>query len=80
MYSEQVVRKSLYWLSELSGWELSDDAASWIVNLHSDSAEATTTLHRLLNDFLLRESIDRTTKGLRARVISAALKKLGKGV
>lgn len=78
LYSEQVVRKSLYWVSEVTRWELSDDDASWIVTLHDASPEATASLYRLLNDFRLREDLDRATKGLRARVIAAALTRLGK--
>lgn len=76
-YSEAVIRKSVYWLSESCAWELADEEDAWVITLHADAPEHAATLHRLLNDFRLRESLDAATKGLRAQVIRAALQKLG---
>lgn len=82
IYSEQVVRKSLYWFSEHCLWHLEDDHESWHVifaNDHINNKEVEKykrIFHRLLNDFILREELDHTTKHFRVKIISAVLEKL----
>lgn len=74
-YSEAVVRKSLYWLSEDCEWQLNIDEENWVIILSADNA-AISKLHRLLNDFSLREKLDERTGTLRNQVIDAALTRL----
>ena len=61
-YSEHVVRNALYWLSEHTQWVLTDDESCWHVRLLDGSFENLATLNRLLNDFRLREDLDRRTQ------------------
>lgn len=74
-YSETVVRKSLYWLSEVCDWQLDVDEDAWLVSIPEDNVDIS-QLHRLLNDFTLREKLDQKTGALRNRVIDAALTRL----
>ena len=77
-YSESVVRKALYWASEIGEWQLEHDGNDWIITLDSDS-EGVTDLHRILNDFILREKLDAKTADLRDDVIRAAMTRLASG-
>ncbi len=81
-YSESVIRKSLYWLSEVSDWQLQEDSTSWDVMLNTISDEQKFTiiseLHRLMNDFILREKLDNDTLGMRNQIVVAALQGLMK--
>ena len=72
-YTEAVIRKSLYWLSEKCKWKLNDCSSTWEVEIHiSEDLESNIyEFHRLLNDFLLREKLDIETGALRKKVISA---------
>jgi len=79
-FSENVIRKSLYWLSEICKWELCETDNNWLVTLMPRSPDDRTCkaeLDRLLNDFKLREELDKSTKGMRVKIVSAVLKKLG---
>ena len=59
-YSESVVRKALYWASEIGEWQMERDGNDWVITLDSDS-QGVTDLHRILNDFILREKLDAKT-------------------
>lgn len=72
-YSESVIRKSLYWLSESHSWSLESDEERWIVCFDNPSADVVSELFRLLNDFKLREQLDASTKHLRLELIRSAL-------
>lgn len=74
--SEPVLRKALYWLSEQTDWQLDDAGEEFQVTL--SSPEAAAELHRLVNDFVLRETLDRKTGQARERVIAAALDRLSR--
>ena len=76
-YSETLVRKALYWLSERCGATLDEDNEFWYVTLDAD--DCTFELHRLLSDFSLREKHDVATKGMRLAIVRAALKRLAEG-
>lgn len=73
-YSEMVIRKALFWLSGECEWTLDETAEVWVVTLHTPQAEASTLLDRLLNDQLLRETIDGETRNIRRRIIRKALR------
>lgn len=77
-YTEAVVRKSLYWASEICDWELRSEKEDWVLILHTDSG-GLSNFHRILNDFILREKLDAQTKNLRIDIINAALKRLASG-
>ena len=72
--SDRVIRRALYWMSDSCGWLLNDDQESWIVTL-DEKAEPkdVQTLHRLINDQILREKIDIETGGLRRSIVRKVL-------
>lgn len=81
-FSESVVRKALYWMTEEFAWKLDQDRECWIVTVSSSEQNmeiCRQTLDRLLNDFLLREKLDAKTKGLREKIVLSALRRLSDG-
>lgn len=76
LYSEEVIRKALYWLSPTTRWTLDCNRQSWIVRIEDGDEATEPELHRLLNDFVLREKISGSTDHLRLAAIKAALRKL----
>jgi His-Xaa-Ser system protein HxsD len=72
-YSEWVIRKSLYWCSPEGDWTLTSVDNMWIINVHNPSHGFEFTLHRHLNDFLLRERLDLKTGNLREAIIKTSL-------
>ena len=78
-YSEDVIRKSLYWMSEHCPWELNERGNSWEVcfrGKEDNIISAKTTFNRLLNDFKLRKQHDAATSNLRKKIITNTLTKL----
>ena len=78
-YSEAVVRKSLYWLSEQCQWTLNEHNEAWRIQLFiedHDIQKVSSILQRLLNDFKLREQLDSQTQQLRQKIINACLKQI----
>jgi len=75
-HSEKVVRKCLYWCSEFCKWELQSTDTYWVIRIDDSDDAAVAQFHRILNDFLLREELDHSTKNLRIDVITAALRRL----
>ena len=78
-YSESVLRKALYWLTEFCEWTLDEVDDSWQIALLTNDSEfdcCKAELNRLLNDFLLRERLDTATKHMRRKIVTAALSKL----
>lgn len=76
---EEVLRKTLYWVSEHCNWYLDQDESHWTVELLTTGDTCKTCrseFDRLLNDFLLRDRLDRRTKNLRSRIIEEALRGL----
>jgi His-Xaa-Ser system protein HxsD len=74
-YDEQLIRRALYWLSAHCEWTLDEDENSWLVHYDGDT-ELRTVLHRLVNDQILRQKIDRSTANLRERIIRKVFKEL----
>lgn len=61
-YSEWVIRNSLYWLSSVTDWQLSDSDGCWTIMLTDNNDQIVSQLHRLLNDYKLREIIASKTQ------------------
>lgn len=61
-YSEWVIRNSLYWLSSVTDWQLSDSDSYWTIVLTNNNEQIVSQLHRLLNDYKLREMITNKTQ------------------
>jgi His-Xaa-Ser system protein HxsD len=72
-YSEQVIRKALYWLSESYVWSLDDLEDNWVITIRGNDDNAELEMSRLLNDFTLREQLDLETKAARRELIRTAL-------
>lgn len=75
-YSENVLRKALYWCSQYFPWEIEDKGDTWLVTVPEDNEQDIHHLHRFLNDFKLREQIDVETGHLRKKVIEVTLRRL----
>ena len=78
-YPEDVVRRALYWMSDLADWELSDQDDAWEIQLRptvDHPVDLKARFHRHLNDFLLRYQLDEKTDHLRERIVVQALKRL----
>lgn len=61
-YSEWVIRNSLYWLTPVTDWQLSDSDSLWTISLTDNNDQILSQLHRLLNDYKLREIIANKTQ------------------
>jgi His-Xaa-Ser system protein HxsD len=61
-YSEWVIRNSLYWLTSVTDWQLSDSDSFWTISLMDNNERIVNHLHRLLNDYKLREIIANKTQ------------------
>ena len=72
-YSELIVRKSLYWCSPLGNWILRKEQECWEILYSDDASDFEASLYRHLNDFKLREMLDKNTAHLRQQIIVAAL-------
>ena len=78
-YSENVIRKSLYWLSEFTPWSLEASNNMWVVKLNCSDSEIfiiKSKLDELLNDNLLRERLDLESKHIRKKIIKSVLTKV----
>ena len=72
-YPESVIRKALYWLSQFGEWTLREDETCWLVEVSNGSSKIQSQLDRLLNDQLLRYTIDEKTGYLRQAIIKKVL-------
>lgn len=82
-YTENVIRKSLYWMSEYTEWSMNENEKYWIIqffNHDTSSNRVESIFDRILNDFTLREILDKSTKNMRLKIVSAALNKLAENV
>lgn len=57
LYSEWVIRNSLYWMTPLTRWKLLEELSSWTISFENDSPECLYEFERLLNDYALREKL-----------------------
>ena len=81
LYSELVLRKSLYWLKPEYQWTMEESESEWLITFscsQDDFFHCKYELNKLLNDYSLREKIDSQTDDLKLAIIRKALKDLSK--
>lgn len=82
-YSEEVIRRALYWLSRDCEWLLDDADEDWKIEIitdeNDDEKQIKAELDRLINDYVLREKIDKKTKSMRFKIVHAALSRIANG-
>jgi len=76
--SELALRKALYWITDSSAWSLNDLGDLWEVLFEVDDADKKIKykFERLLNDYVLREILDRHTNDLKQAIVRKSLKDL----
>lgn len=74
VYSEWVIRNSLYWMTSLTQWKLCEDISSWTISFENDSPECLYEFERLLNDYTLREKLQHITGALRDSIVNKVLR------
>lgn len=73
IFSEWVIRSSLYWMTPLTHWKLCEDMSSWTISFEIDSPECLYEFERLLNDYTLREKLHHKTGALRDSIVHKVL-------
>lgn len=75
LISEIYLRKALYWLSKDCLWEFEQSEDEWIIRIVGSTSpeKHQAVFNRYLNDFILRERLDRKTGELRDQIIQKAL-------
>ncbi|RZK09306.1 MAG: His-Xaa-Ser system protein HxsD [Pantoea sp.] len=76
MYSELVLRNSLYWMSAVARWKLEEDDEHWLVSFDTFNYEVEFEFERLLNDYKLREKLQAHTGQVRASIIDNVLRSI----
>lgn len=81
-YSELVIRKALYWCSPYGKWRLNRDGEYWLISISDLDGEGAfdAELYRHLNDYTLRERLDKNTGFLRDKIIVSALTRIAHDV
>lgn len=72
-FSENVVRKALYWFSQYCLWQLKERDTEWLIYIENEMVDSKFHFDRLLNDQLLREKIDIQTADLRRSIVRKVL-------
>lgn len=76
IYSEWVLRNSLYWMSPVVRWKLKEDAQNWFVSFENWNDEVEFEFERLLNDYKLREKLQVHTGQVRTSIIDNVLRSI----
>ncbi|KAF6661301.1 His-Xaa-Ser system protein HxsD [Enterobacteriaceae bacterium EKM102V] len=76
MYSEWVLRNSLYWMSTVARWKLDEDDEHWLVSFEDWNDEVEFEFERLLNDYKLRDKLQAQTGQVRASIIDNVLRSI----
>lgn len=76
MYSEWVIRNSLYWMSAVTRWKLDEDDEHWLVSFELWNDKVEFELERLLNDYKLREKLQVHTGQVRTSIIGNVLRSI----
>ncbi|ORM74328.1 His-Xaa-Ser system protein HxsD [Pantoea wallisii] len=76
MYSEWVLRNSLYWMSSIAHWKLDEDDKYWLVSFEHLNDEIEFEFARLLNDYKLREKLQVHTVQVRTSIIDNVLRSI----
>lgn len=78
IFSEWVIRSSLYWMSAYTRWKLDEDELNWVITFDVFTEESQFEFERLLNDYKLRESLQRQSGQVRASIIDNVLSSIDK--
>ncbi|TFU09386.1 His-Xaa-Ser system protein HxsD [Proteus mirabilis] len=73
MYSQWVIRNSLYWMSIYSNWLLEETDEQWKITFKNNDESVLFEINKLLNDYILREIIELKTGKFRESVINKVL-------
>lgn len=76
IYSEWVVRNSLYWMSVYTHWKLDEDEYNWFVSFDTINDDVEFEFERLLNDYKLREKLQAHTGQVRSSIIDNVLRSI----
>ncbi|EPN2804737.1 His-Xaa-Ser system protein HxsD [Serratia marcescens] len=76
--SEWVIRSSLYWITAYTRWKLDEDELNWVITFDVFTEESQFEFERLLNDYKIRESLQRQTGQVRASIIDNVLNSIDK--
>lgn len=76
MYSEWVIRNSLYWMSAVTRWKLDEDNEHWLISFEPFNDEIEFEFERLLNDYKLRERLHSHTGQVRTSIIDNVLRSI----
>lgn len=76
--SEWVIRNSLYWVTAYTRWKLDEDELNWVITFDVFTEESQFEFERLLNDYKLRESLQRQTGQVKASIIDKVLSSIDK--
>ena len=76
MYSEWVLRNSLYWMSAVTRWKLDENDQNWLVSFELWNDEVEFEFERLLNDYKLREKVQAHTGQVRTSIIDNVLRSI----
>ncbi|MET4058390.1 His-Xaa-Ser system protein HxsD [Pantoea agglomerans] len=76
MYSEWVLRNSLYWMSAVVRWKLDENEEHWLVSFDHWNDEVEFEFERLLNDYKLREKLQAHTVQVRTSIIDNVLRSI----
>ncbi|MEN4833050.1 His-Xaa-Ser system protein HxsD [Pantoea vagans] len=76
MYSEWVLRNSLYWVSTVARWKLDEGDELWFVSFENWNDEIEFEFERLLNDYKLREKLQAHTGQVRTSIIDNVLRSI----
>ncbi|APG49967.1 TPA: His-Xaa-Ser system protein HxsD [Providencia stuartii] len=72
-YSISVIRQSLYWMTSITEWTLTEKDTTYEVSFKDCNDDALFQFNRLLNDYTLREQIDIKTRDIRSSIMSKVL-------
>lgn len=76
IYSEWVLRNSIYWMSNVTRWKLNEDDEHWLVSFETWNDEVEFEFERLLNDYKLREKLQAHTGQVRSSIIDNVLRSI----
>ncbi|UTP72754.1 His-Xaa-Ser system protein HxsD [Alteromonas sp. LMIT006] len=77
--SEIALRKALYWLDDDCMWTLTESDNEWLIEVSCDENLKElyiSKIHKLVNDYTLRERISSKTDSLKNAIIKKTLKDL----
>ncbi|MDK7736198.1 His-Xaa-Ser system protein HxsD [Providencia stuartii] len=72
-YSISVIRQSLYWMTSITEWTLTEKDTTYEVSFKDCNDDTLFQFNRLLNDYTLREQIDIKTRDIRSSIMSKVL-------